>query len=118
MTRVRRPLVALCTMLVLVVVQAFLDPTGLLALVGWSGALPRLEAGLWPFATIAVFVPVLLAVTWWVAARAGDRYWTLVPGIVLAVMRPQAAACLARTWDAATSAASSRYASAERSGAA
>ena len=113
MTRVRRPLVALCTMLVLVVVQAFLDPTGLLALVGWSGALPRLEAGLWPFATIAVFVPVLLAVTWWVAARAGDRYWTLVPGIVLAVMLAQAAACLAMTWDAATAAWAAGYVTAK-----
>src|SRR5690349_6792292 len=113
MTRVRRPLVALCTMLVLVVVQAFLDPTGLLALVGWSGALPRLEAGLWPFATIAVFVPVLLAVTWWVAACAGDRYWTLVPGIVLAVMLAQAAACLAMTWDAATAAWAAGYVTAK-----
>ena len=41
MKSVRRPVVALSTMLVLVVIQAIADPTGLLALVGWSGALPQ-----------------------------------------------------------------------------
>ena len=34
----RRPLVALISAMVLVIVQAVMDPTGLLALVGWSGA--------------------------------------------------------------------------------
>ena len=88
MKSVRRPVVAVSTMLVLVALQAVADPTGLLALVGWSGALPRFDAGAWPFAPYLVFVPVLLAVTWWAAARAGDRFWTLtaVFSIVLAFM--------------------------------
>ncbi len=44
MKSVRRPAVALLTTVVLVVIQAVADPTGLLALVGWSGALPQLDA--------------------------------------------------------------------------
>ena len=77
----RRPAVALGTMLVLVIIQAVADPTGLLALVGWSGAQPQLSAGVWPFAPYLVFLPVLL----------------VVPGFVLAVMLAQAAACLVMT---------------------
>jgi len=99
MKSVRRPVVAVSTMLVLVALQAVADPTGLLALVGWSGALPRFDAGAWPFAPYLVFVPVLLAVTWWAAARAGDRFWTLTAGVVLAVLLAQAAACLVMTWN-------------------
>lgn len=99
MKSVRRPVVAVSTMLVLVVVQALADPTGLLALVGWSGARPQLDGGVWPFAPYAVFLPVLLGVVWWVAARAGDRFWTLTAGAVLAVLLAQAAACLVMTWN-------------------
>ena len=99
MKSVRRPVVALSAMVVLVVIQAVADPTGLLALVGWSGAQPNLAAGIWTLAPYAVYLPVLLVVVWWVAARAGDRFWTLVPGFVLAVMLAQAAACLVMTWN-------------------
>ncbi|MGW9631754.1 cellulase family glycosylhydrolase [Agromyces sp. NPDC055520] len=100
----RRPLVAVIAMLVLIVVQAVADPTGLLALVGWSGALPSAAAGVWPFAPYLVFIPVVLGVTWWVAARAGDRFWTLTGGIVLAVLLAQASAALVMTWDLAVAA--------------
>ncbi|MFH8252315.1 glycoside hydrolase family 5 protein [Microbacterium sp. B2969] len=110
---IRRPLVALCAMLVLVIVQAILDPTGLLALVGWSGALPAFDRGLWPVAPYVVFVPVLLGITWWTAARAGDRYWTLVPGLVLAVLLAQAATVLAMTGDLALSAWAAGYVTAK-----
>src|SRR6187402_668061 len=99
MKSVRRPAVALGTMLVLVLIQAIADPTGLLALVGWSGALPQLDVGIWQFAPYVVYLPVLLGVVWWVAVRAGDRYWTLVAGVVLAVLLAQAAACLVMSWD-------------------
>ncbi|MET0975227.1 MAG: cellulase family glycosylhydrolase, partial [Leifsonia sp.] len=99
MKSVRRPAVALSVTLVLVVIQAVIDPTGLLALAGWSGATPQLDDGVWPFAPFAVFLPVLLAVTWWVAVRAGDRFWTLTAGIVLAVMLAQAATTLVMTWN-------------------
>ena len=51
-----------------------------------------------------MFVPVLLAVIWWAAIRAGDRFWTLVAGVVLAVMLAQAATCLVMTWDVAAAA--------------
>ncbi|MEU1970664.1 cellulase family glycosylhydrolase [Microbacterium sp. NPDC019599] len=95
----RRAVVALSAMTALVLVQALVDPTGLLALVGWSGAVPSLDAGVWPFAAYAVFLPVLLVVVAWVAVRAGDRYWTLVPGFTLAVLLAQAAACFVMTWD-------------------
>ena len=104
MKSVRRPAVALSATLALVLIQAVADPTGLLALVGWSGAQPRIDAGAWPLAPYAVFVPVLLAVVWWAAIRAGDRFWTLSPGVVLAVMLAQAAACLVMTGDVAIAA--------------
>lgn len=96
---VRRPIVAVIAMLVLIVVQAVADPTGLLALVGWSGAIPQASAGVWPFAPYLVFVPVVLGVVWWAAVRAGDRFWTLTAGVVLAVLLAQAAACFVMTWD-------------------
>ena len=64
MKSVRRPAVALGTMLVLVLVQAIADPTGLLALVGWSGALPQLDA-VWTLAPYVVYLPVLFGVVWW-----------------------------------------------------
>ncbi|MWB98484.1 hypothetical protein GB864_07975, partial [Agromyces sp. MMS17-SY077] len=105
----RRPLVALVATVVLVVVQALLDPTGLLALVGFSGAQPVFDRGLWPLAPYVVYVPVLLAVVWWAALRAGDRYWTLVPGVVLAVLIAQAATALAMTGDVANAAWSAGY---------
>lgn len=101
---VRRPLVAVIAMLALIVVQAAADPTGLLALVGWSGAIPQANAGVWPFAPYLVFVPVALGVVWWVAARAGDRFWTLAAGVALAVLLAQAAACFVMTWDLAVAA--------------
>src|SRR6187551_1846388 len=100
----RRPLVALAATIILVAVQAILDPTGLLALVGWSGAMPQMGRGLWPFAPYAVFIPVLLVVVWWVARRAGDRFWTLAVGNVLAVLLAQAATLLAMTGNLANSA--------------
>ena len=113
MKSVRRPAVALSTMIVLVAIQAIADPTGLLALVGWSGAQPRFDVGAWPLAPYAMFVPVVLGVTWWVAARAGDRFWTLVAGVVLAVMLAQAATCLVMTWDVAAAAWAAGYVTAK-----
>ncbi|KRB37811.1 glycoside hydrolase family 5 protein [Microbacterium sp. Root180] len=108
----RRPLVALISMIVLVLIQSIADPTGLLALVGWSGAAPRWTE-LWTLAPYLVFVPVLLGVTWWVALRAGDRYWTLVVGFVLAILLAQAAACLVMTWDAVIAAWAAAYVTAK-----
>lgn len=108
----RRPFVALIAMLVLVVVQAIADPTGLLALVGWSGAAPR-WGDLWTLAPSLVFLPVLLGMSWWVAVRAGDRYWTLFVGFVLAVLLAQAAACLVMTWDLAAASWASAYVTAK-----
>lgn len=104
MKSVRRPLVAVSTALVLVVLQAVADPTGLLALVGWSGAQPTLAAGVWPFAPYAIYIPVLLGMVWWATMRAGERYWTLVAGVVLAVLLAQALACFVMTWNLAISA--------------
>src|SRR5258705_4533392 len=113
MKSARRPVVALSAMLLLVAIQAILDPTGLLALVGWSGAQPQFGAGVWPFAPYAVFVPVLLVVVWWVSVRAGDRFWTLVPGFVLAVLLAQAASCLVMTWNLGVAAWSAGYVTAK-----
>ena len=93
--------------------RPFSTPPGLLALVGWSGAVPSLDAGVWPFAPYLVFVPVLLAVVWWAAVRAGDRFWTLFPGVVLAVLLAQAAACLVMTGDLAVSAWGAGYVTAK-----
>ncbi|GAB3120776.1 cellulase family glycosylhydrolase [Glaciibacter psychrotolerans] len=101
MKLVRRPAVALSTMLALVVIQAIADPTGLLALVGWSGAGLSFAAGLWSFAPYLVFVPVLLVVVWWVAVRAAERFWTLTAGVLLAVLLAQAVTALVMTWDLA-----------------
>src|SRR4051795_868745 len=98
MKTVRRPVVALATTLILVVIQAVADPTGLLALVGWSGALPHADA-VWTVAPYAVYLPVLLGVVWWAAARAGDRFWTLTAGVVLAILLAQAAACFVMSWN-------------------
>lgn len=113
MKSVRRPAVALSATIVLVVIQAVADPTGLLALVGWSGAQPQLDAGVWPLAPYAVFVPVLLTVVWWASIRAGDRFWTLTAGVVLAVMLAQAAACLVMTWNPAVAAWAAGYVTAK-----
>ncbi|MHC3000273.1 hypothetical protein OB08_14425 [Microbacterium sp. HJ5] len=90
-------------MVVLLAVQALADPTGLLALVGWSCAAPRWRE-VWTLAPVLVFVPVMLGVSWWVATRAGDRFWTLAAGFVLAILVAQAAACLVMTWDLAVAA--------------
>lgn len=97
MKSVRRPLVAVSTMLVFILLQAVADPTGLLALVGWSGALP--SASLWSWAPYLVFVPVLLIMLWWVALRAGARFWTLAAGITLSVLLAQAVTALSMTWN-------------------
>ena len=112
MKSVRRPLVALAAILVLVVIQAVADPTGLLALVGWSGALPQIDA-VWTLAPYVVYLPVLLGIVWWSAVRAGDRFWTLAAGVVLAVMLAQAAACLVMTWDFSIAAWSAAYVTAK-----
>ncbi|BDV30625.1 glycoside hydrolase family 5 protein [Microbacterium terricola] len=112
MRPIRRPVVALITMLALVAVQAIADPTGLLALVGWSGAGARVDAA-WTWAPYVVYLPVLLGVLWWVSVRAGDRFWTLVPGVVLAVMLAQAATGLVMTWDPAIAAWAAAYVTAK-----
>ncbi|WP_104091864.1 glycoside hydrolase family 5 protein [Arthrobacter sp. GMC3] len=104
MISARRPLVAICGTIILVLIQAVVDPTGLLALVGFSGAQPQFDRGIWPLAPYVVFVPVLLVGTWWVAVRAGERFWTLAAGITLTVMLAQAATCLFMTWDPAVAA--------------
>jgi hypothetical protein len=109
----RRPLVAVSATLVLVILQAVIDPTGLLALVGWSGAVPDAAAGIWPFARYLVFLPVLLGIVWWTAARAGERYWTLVVGVVLAVLLAQAASCLVMTGNPAVAAHAAAYVTAK-----
>lgn len=113
MKSVRRPLVAVSAALVLVGIQAVADPTGLLALVGWSGAVPTLAAGGWSFAPYLVGVPVLLGMVWWVTVRAGERYWTLVTGVVLAVLLAQALTCLVMTWNPAVSAWAAGYVTAK-----
>ena len=113
MKSVRRPVVALSAMLFLVVIQAIADPTGVLALVGWTGRSRTFEAGFWPLAPYLIFVPVLLGVVWWSALRAGDRYWTLVAGVVLAVLLAQAATCFFMTWDVAVAARAAGYVTAK-----
>lgn len=95
MAQVRRPVVAVATLLLLALIQAVADPTGLMALVGYSGALPSSSAGWWSFAPYLVFVPVMGAMAWWVAHRAGERFWLLAAGLTLAVLLAQAAAALA-----------------------
>lgn len=95
MAQVRRPVVAVATLLLLTLIQAVADPTGLMALVGYSGALPSSSAGWWSFAPYLVFVPVMGAMAWWVAHRAGERFWLLAAGLTLAVLLAQAAAALA-----------------------
>jgi|GEM_PF-3830607 len=112
MRRFRRPIIAVSTASVLVLVQAIADPTGLLALVGWPGGALQWSLG-WPLAPYAVFVPVLIAVVWWAAVRAGERFWTMFAGVVLAVLLAQAAACLAMTGDAAVSAWAAGYVTAK-----
>lgn len=99
MNKVRRPLVAVGTALVLVLIEAVADPTGLLALVGWPGGAPQAQLG-WPLARYVVFLPVLVAVVWWSAARAGTRFWTSAAGATLAVLLAQAATALVMTGDA------------------
>ncbi|GAA5204154.1 cellulase family glycosylhydrolase [Microbacterium jejuense] len=112
MRRLRRPIVAVLAASLLVVVQAIADPTGLLALVGWPGG--ALQAGLvWPLAPYAVFVPVLLGVVWWAAVRAGERFWTMFAGVVLAVLLAQAASPFVMVWDAATAAWAAGYVTAK-----
>jgi hypothetical protein len=77
----RRRLAAVVAALVLVEVEAHLDPTSLLALSGLSGAVPETWVGLWPFAPYAVFLQVFLVVIWRVTPCAGERLQTLVVGV-------------------------------------
>lgn len=100
MRQFRRPLVAVSATLLLLVLQTIADPTGLLALVGWPGGTPQLELW-WPIARYVVFVPVMLAVVWWTAVRAGDRFWTMTAGVVLSALLAQSATVLAMTGDLA-----------------
>ena len=113
MSRHRRPLVAVLSMLALVVVQAIADPTGLLALVGWPGGALRFDLGLWPIASTLIFTPVLLAVVWWVAVRVGRRFWLLALGFALAVLVAQAVAVLAMTGDLSISGRAAAYVTAK-----
>ncbi|WP_368259114.1 hypothetical protein, partial [Blautia wexlerae] len=92
----------------LLALQALIDPTGLLALVGWPGGSPQAELG-WPLARYLVFVPVMLAVVWWAAVLAGDRYWTMTAGVVLAALLAQATTVLAMTGDPALAGWASGY---------
>ncbi len=96
---VRRPLVAVGSTAALVVLQALIDPTGLLVLVGWPGGTPQAQLW-WPLARYVVFLPVLLGMVWWCAVRAGARFWTMTAGATLAVLLAQAATVLAMTGDA------------------
>ena len=99
-------------MLVLVVIQAVADPTGVLALVGWSGALPQPTPalGLRSVRRVHPRAPRRRVVG---RGRAGDRFWTLVPGIVLAVLLAQAAAAFAMTWNIALAAWAAGYVTAK-----
>ncbi|SFR74638.1 Aryl-phospho-beta-D-glucosidase BglC, GH1 family [Agromyces sp. CF514] len=108
MRTVRRPIVAVAATSALLALQALIDPTGLLALVGWPGGSPQADLG-WPLARYLVFVPVMLAVVWWAAVRAGDRYWTMTAGVVLAALLAQATTVLAMTWDPALAGWASGY---------
>jgi endoglycosylceramidase len=108
MRSVRRPVVAVVATSALLLAQAAADPTGLLALVGWPGGTPQADLW-WPLARYVVFVPVLLAVVWWSAVRAGERYWTMSAGVVLAALLAKSATCLAMTGDLAVSAWASGY---------
>lgn len=112
MRRVRRPLVAVLAMLVLVIVQAVADPTGLLALVGWPGGALRFDLGLWPVASTLVFTPVLLLLVWWTAARTG-RFWLMASGMTMAVLLAQAVAVLAMTGDLAVAGRAAAYVTAK-----
>lgn len=95
----KRPLTAVMTLFCLIVAQAAAVPTGRLALVPWSGALPSSAAGLWPFASYQVFLPVAFGVAWWVALKAGDRFWRLTLGATMAVLLAQAATALVMVWN-------------------
>jgi len=98
MSRIRRPLIAISALLALILIQLILDPTGLLALVGWPGG--TVQPGLWwPLAPYVVFVPVLGAATWWAAVRVGGRFWVMSLAVIWAVTLAQAAALLAMTGD-------------------
>lgn len=95
----KRALTAVLALLVLIIIQAAADPTGLLALVPWSGALPSVSAGLWSFAPYLIFLPVVGGLTWWTASRAGNHFWTLAIGVTMAVLLAQAATALVMVWD-------------------
>ncbi|GAA1789675.1 cellulase family glycosylhydrolase [Agromyces lapidis] len=112
MRALRRPIVAVAATSLLLIIQAVIDPTGLLALVGWPGGTPRFDLW-WPVARYIVFVPVMLAVVWWAAVRAGDRFWTLTAGVVLAAQLAQFAACFAMTGDLALAAWAGGYVTAK-----
>ncbi|MDL9980368.1 glycoside hydrolase family 5 protein [Microbacterium sp. ASV49] len=94
----RRPLVAVGTTAALVVLQALIDPTGLLVLAGWPGGAPQAQLW-WPLARYVVFLPVLFVVVWWCAVRAGARFWTMTAGVTLAILLAQAATAFAMTGD-------------------
>ncbi|MGF7120240.1 glycoside hydrolase family 5 protein [Rhodococcus sp. BE178] len=80
---------ATLTLGLLVVVQAAADPSGLLSLVGWTGADLWPIRAPWQIAPFVVYLPVLLGVTWWaVRSTAGSRwlFTAAASSVVLAVM--------------------------------
>lgn len=80
---------ATATLALLVIVTAAADPSGLLGLVGWTGASLWPVSGVWQIAPFIVYLPVALGFTWWsVRTLAGSRwlFGATFGGVLLAIL--------------------------------
>lgn len=87
---------------VLVIAQAAADPSGLLSLLGWTGAHLWPIRAPWQVAPFVVYLPVLLGLTWWTVRTIAGTRWLFAAtasGVVLAVLLAKLAMSLVAAGD-------------------
>ncbi|MFG1785664.1 cellulase family glycosylhydrolase [Rhodococcus oryzae] len=97
----------------LVIVQAAADPSGLLSLLGWTGADLWPIRAPWQIAPFVVYLPVLLGVTWWAVRSIAWSRWLFAAttgSVVLAVLLAKFAMSLVAAGDLGTAAWGSGFA--------
>lgn len=91
---------ATAVLALLVIIQAAADPSGLLSLLGWTGAHLWPINAPWQIAPFVVYLPVLLGVTWWSVRSIAASRWLFAAttsSVMLAVLLAKFAMSLVAT---------------------